>query len=92
MGRVLTYIIEEEPAKALIGLRLRGLDHHVVFDGNESEGEFHKHYPDTNLELRGLYSFDDGMLSVMLTDVPKEVQHHEVEGMFEKILGPHGTL
>jgi len=86
MGRVLTYLLEEEPTKALMGLRLRGIDHHMVFDGDESEGEFCKRYPETEMELRGLYTMDDGMLSVVLTDVPDEVPHHEVEGMFEKLV------
>lgn len=88
MGRVLTYLLEEEPTKALMGLRLRGIDHHMVFDGDESEGEFSKRYPETELELRGLYTLDDGMLSVVLTDVPSGVPHHEVEGMFEDLLDP----
>lgn len=90
MGRVLTYLIEEESKKALMGLRLRGIDQHVVFDGDEYEGEFTKRYPETEMELRGLYSIDDGMLSVVLTDVPDDVTHHEVEGMFEELVESRG--
>jgi len=89
MGRVLTYLLEEEPTKAIMGLRLRGIDHHVVFDGDESEGEFTKRYPYSEMELRGLYTLDDGILSVVLTDVPEDVPHHEVEGMFEELVGSH---
>jgi hypothetical protein len=92
MGRVLTYLIEEESKKALMGLRLRGIDHHVVFEGDETEGEFTKRYPETELEMRGLYSIEEGMLSVLLTDVPPEVQHSEVEGMFEELVGPGRAL
>ncbi|UCC93251.1 MAG: hypothetical protein JSW25_00815 [Thermoplasmata archaeon] len=87
MGRVLTYQLEEEPRKALMGLRLRGIDHHVVFEGTESEGEFLKRFPETSMELKGLYSLDDGMLSLVLTDVPDEVHHSEVEDMFEDLVG-----
>jgi hypothetical protein len=90
MGRVLTYQIEEESKKALMGLRLRGIDQHVVFDGDESEGEFTKRYPETERELRGLYTIDDGMLSVVLTDVPDGVPHNEVEGMFEELVISRG--
>jgi hypothetical protein len=92
MGRVLTYLIEEEPRRAFLGMRLRGIDHHVVFDGNESEGEFSKRFPGTELELRGLYTFDEGMLSVILTDVPHEHRDHDVEGMFDELVSPQGEL
>lgn len=91
MGRVLTYLLEEEPTKALMGLRLRGIDHHLVFDGDESEGEFLKRFPETTMELRGLYTIDDGMLSVVLTDVPDDVHHSEVESMFEELVRSRGT-
>jgi hypothetical protein len=92
MGRVLTYQIEEEPSKALMGMRLRGIDHHVVFDGNDYEGEFCKRYPETRLELRGLYTIDEGLLSVVLTDVPEDCDHDDVEYMFEKMVGPSGGI
>jgi hypothetical protein len=92
MGRVLTYLLKEEPRRALHGMRLRGIDHHLVFDGNESEGEFHKRFPETQMELRGLYTMDDGMLSVIITHVPDEHQDHDVEGMFEEVLSPRGEL
>ncbi len=87
MGRVLTYLLEEEPRKVLMGLRLRGIDQHVVFDGDESEGEFCKRYPETSLEMKGLYTIDDGMLSVVLTDVPDDIQHSDVVSMFETLVG-----
>jgi hypothetical protein len=86
MGRVLTYLLEEESKKALMGLRLRGIDHHLVFDGDDSEGEFTKRYPETEMEMRGLYSIDEGMLSVVLTHVPEDVHHSEVEAMFEELV------
>ena len=92
MGRVLTYLLEEEPSKALNGIRLRGIDHHVVFEGDEVEGEFYRRFPETSLELRGLYTIDDGMLSVVLTDVPDDYPHHEVESLFEKIVTPPRDL
>lgn len=92
MGRVLTYILEEEPNKALVGLRLRGLDHHVVFDGDESEGEFHKHYPGTDAEMKGLYTIDEGMMSLVLTRVPADAMDHEVEGLFKELMGPNRPL
>ena len=86
MGRVLTYLVEEEPTRALMAMRLRGIDHHVVFHGNEEEGEFSKRFPETELETRGLYAFDGGMLSVVLTHVPDEHQDHDVEAMFEELV------
>ena len=69
-----------------MGMRLRGLDHHVVFDGNESEGEFSKRFPETDLEMRGLYTFDEDMLSVVITHVPELHADHDVEGMFEELV------
>jgi hypothetical protein len=92
MGRVLTYLLEEEPTKALMGLRLRGIDHHLVFDGDESEGEFLKRFPETAMELRGLYTIDDGMLSVVLIDVPDDIKHSEVESMFEEMVRSRDTF
>lgn len=92
MGRVLTYQLDEEPNRALMGMRLRGLDYHLVFHGDDSEGEFSKHFPETELEMRGLYTFDSGMLSVILTHVPEEHRDHDVEGMFEEVLRPKGEL
>ena len=92
MGRVLTYLLEEEPTKALMGLRLRGIDHHVVFDGDESEGEFLKRYPETSLEMKGLYTIDDGMLSVVLIDVPGDIHHSDVESMFETLVGSRNAF
>ncbi len=88
MGRVLTYLLEDEPARALIGMRLRGIDHHLVFDGDEYEGEFWKRFPETQLEMRGLYTMDDGMLSVVITHVPDEHRDHDVEGMFDELVMP----
>jgi hypothetical protein len=88
MGRVLTYLIEEEPTRALLGMRLRGIDHHLVFDGNESEGEFSKRFPETQLEMRGLYTLDEGIMSVVITHVPFEHRDHDVEGMFQEVLRP----
>jgi hypothetical protein len=73
-------------------MRLRGIDHHVVFDGNDSEGEFSKRFPETELELRGLYTFDEGMLSVILTDVPQEHRDHDVESMFDELVSPKEEL
>jgi len=92
MGRVLTYLIEEEPREALMGMRLRGLDHHLVFDGDHREGEFSMRHPETAMELQGLYSMEDGMLCVVLTQVPEQVPHHEVEAMFERLLRPPADL
>lgn len=88
MGRVLTYTLEEEPSEAIMGMRLRGLDHHVVFDGDHREGEFSMRHPATEMELRGLYSLEEGMLSVVLTHVPEQVPHHEVEALFERLVRP----
>ena len=90
MGRVLTYQLEKEPSQTLMGMRMRGIDHHVVFSGNSSEGEFSKRFPETELELKGLYTMDDGMLSVILTEVPDEHRDHDTEGMFDQIL--EGTI
>ena len=56
MGTVLTYLLEEEPTKALMGLRLRG------------------------------------MLSVVLTDVPDDIQHSEVVSMFETLVGSRSAF
>lgn len=90
MGRVLTYMIEEEPIRALHHMRLRGIDNHLVFDGNEREGEFCKRFPETEMEMRGLYTIDEGILSVVITHVPERHRDHDVEGMFDKVLQPWG--
>lgn len=88
MGRVLTYTLEEEPREALMGMRFRGIDQHVVFEGDHREGEFSMRHPSTEMELRGLYSMEEGMLSVVLTHVPDLVSHREVEAMFERLVRP----
>ena len=87
MGRVLTYLIEEEASKALMGMRVRGIDRHIVFDGDEAEGEFSKRYPATSMELRGLYTIDNDMLSIIITDMPEEETLEGVSEMFQGLLG-----
>jgi hypothetical protein len=93
MGRVLTYLIEEEPSKALLGMRMKGVDNHLTFDGDEAEGEFSKRYPQTSMELRGLYTIDDDMLSIIITDMPEEETFEGVKEMFQGLLeGPADRL
>jgi hypothetical protein len=86
MGRVLTYLIEEEPSKALMGMRVRGVDSHLVFEGDEAEGEFSKRYPTTSMELRGLYSIEDDMLSIIITRMPEEETLEGVRDLFQGLL------
>ena len=93
MGRVLTYLIDEEPSKALLGMRMKGVDNHLVFEGDESEGEFSKRYPATSMELRGLYTIDADMLSIVITDMPEQETLEGVREMFQGLLeGPADSL
>ena len=82
MSRVLTYDLEGETSRRFLDLRYRAADEHMFFRGNEREGEFYKSYPDTPMQLKGLYAVDDGLLSIILTDVPEEIPMDSVERLF----------
>ena len=68
-------------------MRVRASEEHLMFDGDEHEGEFCKKYPHACMDLRGLYSIDDSMLSISLTEVPEGHALESVEAMFLDILG-----
>jgi hypothetical protein len=86
MGKVLTYTLEGDPSRRFMELRMRAVEDHLVFDGNEHEGEFCKQYPHSCMMLRGLYSLDDGMLSIYVTDVPEGQTMKSVEDWFGEIV------
>jgi hypothetical protein len=86
MGRVLTYPLEGEPSRRFLEMRVRGPEEHLMFDGDEREGEFCKRYPHACMELRGLYSIEESMLSIFLTEVPEGHFMDRVESMFLKLI------
>jgi hypothetical protein len=87
MGKFLTYPLEGEPSRRFHELRVRASEEHLMFDGDEHEGEFIKRFPHASMELRGLYSIDDNMLSISLTEVPEGHTLERVENMFLDLLG-----
>jgi hypothetical protein len=86
MGKVLTYDLEGDSAHKFFEMRLKGVEDHLVFDGDEAEGEFCQRFPQTCMELRGLYSIDDNVLSIYLTDVPEGYSIRGIEKMFDDLV------
>lgn len=82
MSRVLTYDLEGETSRSFLDLRYRAADEHLIFRGDEREGEFCKSYPNTRMKLKGLYAVDDGLLSIILTDVPEGMPMDSVDRLF----------
>lgn len=85
-GNVFTYDIEGEPSSRFLRLRSRAVEDHLVFDGDEYEGEFCKRFPHTCMEIKGLYSIDDGMMSVFVTEVPEGYSMESVDDLFRDLL------
>ena len=67
-------------------MRVRATEDHLIFNGDEREGEFCKHYPHACMELRGVYAIEDSMLSIFVTDVPEGLTMKKVEEMFHSIV------
>lgn len=86
MGKIFTYGMEGDPSHRFLEMRSRAVEDHMVFDGNEYEGEFCKSFPHTCMELKGLYSIDDGMLSIFVTEVPEDVNIDSVEDLFQDLV------
>lgn len=86
MGKVLTYSLEGNPSRVFMSIRVKGLEKHMVFDGDSKEGEFCQRYPNTRMELRGLYSIDDSMLSIFVTDMPEDHTIQVVDDLFEGLV------
>ena len=86
MSTVLTYDLEGEASRRFLDLRSLAVDEHLVFKGDHREGEFSKSYPHTRIKLRGLYSLEDGLLSIILTDVPRDVPLDHVDIMFRRLV------
>ncbi len=87
MGSFLTYPLEGEPSRRFFDLRVRASEEHLIFDGDEREGEFCKKYPHACMDLKGLYSIEDSMLSISLTEIPEGHALEKVEDMFLNLLG-----
>lgn len=87
MSTVLTYDLEGEASRRFLDLRSLAVDEHLIFKGDHREGEFSKTYPHTRTKLRGLYSLEDGLLAIILTDVPRGVPVDDVDTMFRRLVG-----
>jgi hypothetical protein len=85
-GKILTYDMEGDPSRRFLRVRSKAIEDHLVFDGDEHEGEFCKRFPNTCMEIRGLYSIDQGVLSVYVTQVPEGQTIEGLEDLFEQLM------
>lgn len=86
-GKVFTYHMEGDPSRWFLDMRSKAVEDHLVFEGDEHEGEFCQRFPHTCMEIKGLYSIDDGMMSVYVTEVPEGYSTENVEDLFRELLG-----
>lgn len=85
-GKVFAYCIEGDAVRSFMDMRLRAVEDHLVFSGDHREGEFCQRFPATGLQLRGLYSIDDNVMSVVLTELPEGHPPEAVQGLFQQLV------
>lgn len=86
MGKVLTYDLKGDTAHRFMSMRMKGVEEHLVFEGDDTEGEFCQRFPQTCMEVRGLYSIEDNVLSIYLTQVPEGYTVKGIEAMFDELI------